>query len=202
MSHVELNVKCGKECVSLKVFREDFQFMEFDRWMRNRFNLSSSAKIIFKDIDGNECLPTKGFLMDNTDLIVEQFQEKAAVVPAIASKASPLVINSIEYYLVAIAILIAIVYRYAYMKPFFDGLSVYEEKLVQMGAVMKKGSLTEAFLSAFSWGLSYLYVRRAWNPENTKDWYSKYRLDSIFGGLAAGAAVLIKGYITTCLQQQ
>jgi hypothetical protein len=54
--------------------------------------------------------------------------------------------------------------------------------------------IVDAIIAAVVWGLTYLYVRRYLNPENKRD-VSRFRLDAMYGGLAAGVAVLLKEFI-------
>ena len=61
-----------------------------------------------------------------------------------------------------------------------------------LGALMNL-NLRKAVLSALIWSVCYLYIRRYLNPE-VKD-YNKYRTDSVYGGLAAFAATLLKDLI-------
>ena len=61
------------------------------------------------------------------------------------------------------------------------------EKLVK---TLTNLNLRKAVISALIWSVCYLYIRRYLNPEIND--YNKYRTDSVYGGLAALAATLLK----------
>jgi hypothetical protein len=54
--------------------------------------------------------------------------------------------------------------------------------------------IVNAIIAAVVWGLTYLYIRRYLNPENKYN-VDKFRLDAIYGGIAAGCAVILKEFI-------
>ena len=49
---IAIVVHCGKEDVSLQLCPGDFQLAEFDRWVRNRFDVSADQKVAFLDVKG------------------------------------------------------------------------------------------------------------------------------------------------------
>lgn len=57
-----------------------------------------------------------------------------------------------------------------------------------------KKVLTDAFVAALCWGTTYLFVRRICNPENfpLRSAMSKFAADAIYGGMAAGATVVMR----------
>lgn len=59
----------------------------------------------------------------------------------------------------------------------------------------------EAYIAALCWGTTYLFVRRIWNPENAPLSHAIYKFaaDAVFGGLAAGAAVVMKSLLVPIL---
>lgn len=66
-----------------------------------------------------------------------------------------------------------------------------------LGPVWKK-VLTDAYFASLCWGTTYLFVRRIWNPENfpVHSALSKFVADSIYGGLAAGASVIMRHFLS------
>ena len=64
-----------------------------------------------------------------------------------------------------------------------------------------KKLLVEAYIASLCWGTTYLFVRRIWNPENApiSQALRKFAADAVFGGLAAGAAVIMKSLLVRVL---
>lgn len=64
-----------------------------------------------------------------------------------------------------------------------------------------KKLLVEAYIASLCWGTTYLFVRRIWNPENApiSQALHKFAADAVFGGLAAGAAVIMKSLLVRVL---
>lgn len=54
--------------------------------------------------------------------------------------------------------------------------------------------IREAYVAFLCWSTTYLFVRRLWNPENwpASNVIQKFAADAVYGGLAAGGAVLLK----------
>jgi hypothetical protein len=50
---MDVVIRCGKEDVALQLCPADFQFAEFDRWVRNRFDTTPDQKIAFRDAKGS-----------------------------------------------------------------------------------------------------------------------------------------------------
>jgi hypothetical protein len=74
-----------------------------------------------------------------------------------------------------------------------------ENMLLSHGFIQKKGLILEAFIATVCWSSTYLFIRRLWNPETFATTFEKYAADSFFGGLAAGASVLMKSALTKAL---
>lgn len=53
--------------------------------------------------------------------------------------------------------------------------------------------LLKAIVAGFVWALTYLYIRRYFNPE-VKD-YRKYQTDAVYGGIASATAAFAKSII-------
>lgn len=52
-SVVVAKIKCGRDVVDLKIYPADFQFLDFNRWLQNRFPICADAKLIFRDNHGD-----------------------------------------------------------------------------------------------------------------------------------------------------
>lgn len=78
-------------------------------------------------------------------------------------------------------------------------IAQFENLLISIGLISKKGLLLEAFIAIVCWSSTYLFIRRLWNPETFSSTFDKYAADSFFGGLAAGASVLLKTVLTKAL---
>jgi hypothetical protein len=83
--------------------------------------------------------------------------------------------------------------------PLLSYLASVEAQIVSSGVALKKGCFADALVTGICWPLTYIFVRRALNPENSKDWFKKYRVDTLFGALAAAATVILKGYVQNAI---
>ena len=61
-----------------------------------------------------------------------------------------------------------------------------------LGLSTWKTRCIESYIAFLTWSFTYLFIRRALNPDTTKDVFIKFSGDAIFGGLAAAAAILLK----------
>lgn len=73
----------------------------------------------------------------------------------------------------------------------------YLDKILLKYNLIPKNSTNvshEGFVTFLSWSFTYLFIRRAWNPETFKSFrfLVLYSSDSLCGGLAAGLAVIVK----------
>ncbi len=59
---------------------------------------------------------------------------------------------------------------------------------------MNKDLIQKALISGLIWAVTYLYIRRYLNPENAGD-ITKYKMDALYGGLAAVVAAVLKAYL-------
>jgi hypothetical protein len=51
--NVEISVVFGDETVKLNLCPEEFKFLEFESWLRSRFDLTAGDKVVFSDRKGN-----------------------------------------------------------------------------------------------------------------------------------------------------
>ena len=70
-----------------------------------------------------------------------------------------------------------------------------DAQLIQMGVINKTGVVLEAAIAFICWATTYLFIRRLWNPETFVGCLERFSADSFYGGLAAGASVILKTYL-------
>ncbi|KAJ1432969.1 hypothetical protein B484DRAFT_478491 [Ochromonadaceae sp. CCMP2298] len=196
---VEISIVFGDETVKLNLAPEGFKFLEFESWLRSRFDLCSGDKVVYKDRKGNECLPTSQFFLKHSKLVVEK---RGAAKPK-DKKASAPAANPHAYAPLWVALICAALYQLQFVSctPLIAYLTSIETQIIQSGVALKKGCFVDALITGICWPLTYIFVRRALNPENSKDWFKKYRVDSIFGGLAAAMTVILRGYVNNAFNQ-
>jgi hypothetical protein len=57
-------------------------------------------------------------------------------------------------------------------------------------------------VTAFSWGFSYLFVRRALNPDTRPRFLRKYWKDAVYGSLAGFNAFFLKQVLKNLIPQE
>jgi hypothetical protein len=65
-------------------------------------------------------------------------------------------------------------------------------------ALHRDDCFSEAYIAFLTWSTSYLFIRRACNPETTCGVVQRFGADAVFGGIAAAGAVLLKALIRQC----
>lgn len=50
---VVAKISCGGVAVNLTIYPVDFQFLQFEQWLRGKFTLCEGAKLTFRDRMGN-----------------------------------------------------------------------------------------------------------------------------------------------------
>ena len=50
----------------------------------------------------------------------------------------------------------------------------------------------ESFVTAFCWGVSYMFIRRGMNPDTRRNFMQKYWKDAVYGSLAGFNAAFMK----------
>lgn len=63
---------------------------------------------------------------------------------------------------------------------------------------MNQTMIMKAAISGLVWGLTYLYIRRYFNPE-TREKYMKYGADAFYGAIAAAIAFVVKALVNDYL---
>eukprot|EP01032_Pedospumella_encystans_P024547 gene24547-27758_t len=191
---VTIKVVFDKEEVKLQLQPGEFQFMEFDCWLRNRFDISPTDKVSFKNKEGIECLPTKHYFSANNTLLVEKRSGKATsnaeVAPPKKLDKSSLIRNHIP---MAVAVIAMIVYFLAHADV-VSLLGHVEERVMEAGYYLRKEVMLEAVINGLGWSIMHLFIRRMLNPENSGKWFDGYFLDSCYGGVAACGQTLFKGF--------
>lgn len=60
----------------------------------------------------------------------------------------------------------------------------------------------EAGVSAFCWGVSYMFIRRGLNPDTRPNFLTRYWKDAVYGGLAGFNAAFMKGVLKNLIPQE
>jgi hypothetical protein len=60
----------------------------------------------------------------------------------------------------------------------------------------------EALVAGVCWGFSYLFIRRAKNPETRKNYFQKYWKDAVYGSLAGFNAAFMKHVLKNLIPQE
>jgi hypothetical protein len=60
----------------------------------------------------------------------------------------------------------------------------------------------EALVTGVCWGFSYLFIRRAMNPETRKNYFQKYWKDAVYGSLAGFNAAFMKHVLKNLIPQE
>lgn len=102
------------------------------------------------------------------------------------------------YMLAPIIVAYAIVQNnnvFAQYVPVHSFCNELDSHLIQMGVINKTGVSLEAAIAFICWSTTYLFIRRLWNPETFSGCLERFSADSFYGGLAAGASVILKTYL-------
>lgn len=125
------------------------------------------------------------------------------VPPAVPPK--PSADHTFAYTFMVITTLLCVFALYAEegsVKQYFD-VEDYCRKvdvfLLDLGIISKPGVALDSFIAIICWSVTYLYIRRLWNPETMDVAFPRFSADSFFGGLAAGGAVLLKAILVKIL---
>ena len=60
----------------------------------------------------------------------------------------------------------------------------------------------EALVTAFCWGISYMFIRRGMNPDTRQNFISKYWKDAVYGSLAGFNASFLKAVLKNLVPQE
>ena len=60
----------------------------------------------------------------------------------------------------------------------------------------------EALVTAFCWGISYMFIRRGMNPDTRQNFISKYWKDAVYGSLAGFNASFLKAVLKNLIPQE
>lgn len=67
----------------------------------------------------------------------------------------------------------------------------FQHKYIMAKRYLTKKIFVKSIVAGIVWAIAYLFIRRKFNPE-TSDNYMKYKLDSIYGGIAVFFAMLAR----------
>ena len=191
----------GKAQAEVTFAYDEFDFADFDSWVRSRFGLGAVVGLryyINDKVNGKvEVVPSRTLLQQGL-LINVSIVEKPTVPSTSTTQAL-----TFNIYLSILILLNAISFA-----PYAAGQS----SIVVTGTIetffsaihadsATRNLLIEAYIASLCWGTTYLFVRRIWNPENApmSQAIYKFAADAIFGGIAAGAAVIMKSLLVKVL---
>ena len=78
--------------------------------------------------------------------------------------------------------------------PLLSWLKLVDDFFIKYGIYDKRGVALDAYIAGVCWGATNLFVRRLWNPETALSCLKRFSGDAIFGGVAAGLAVILRQY--------
>jgi len=142
-----------------------------------------------------EIIPSIGVFKQGLPLEISTVLLGSTVIPQRGKSATPF-----NFYLFLLVLLNAISFSpYAtgssanLVSTFFANVPVREET---------RKMLLDAYVASLCWGTCYVFVRRIWNPENApmSQALNKFAADGIFGGLAAGAGVIMRQALLSVLR--
>jgi len=180
---------------------DEFVFADFDSWVRSRFGLGGLVGLryyINDKVDGKvEVVPCCGILTQGL-LINVSIAEKPTIPSTSATHAL-----KFNIYLSILILLNAISfapYAAGQSSTIVTGVIEAFFSAIHAESATRK-LLIEAYIASLCWGTTYLFVRRIWNPENApiSQAIYKFAADAIFGGIAAGAAVIMKSLLVKVL---
>lgn len=120
---------------------------------------------------------------------------------------SPAQDNTFSFFFMALTTLLLAIAVYAEgpLKSIIDieqSCSLFDQMLLNHGIISKVGVSMDAFIAIICWGITYLYIRRLWNPETMDVAFTRFAADSFFGGLAAGGSVILKAFLVRVLVEK
>lgn len=221
-----VTILCGAESVKFKVSLADFNFGDFDSWVRSRFCIQRNEKIFYKDDGGCECLPTKCLFLDNSEITIERSKLEGSLIDSSSQLMSPTdqsigtrtsafttrpatqfnnTNDEDHYSFLIVIVLLTAIWMYSQgivsVDSLVAALDKVENRLIEWGVFNRKGVALESFLSCICWAVPYLFIRRLCNPETSKGALTKYSADAVFGGLAAAGTVVLKSMLFTSLMK-
>jgi hypothetical protein len=142
----------------------------------------------------------KVYIKDHSRVKVKSIRPPAAVTPVVAH-------HGFSYAFLALTILVALLgifaeghfKQYIHVEAYCISLDRF---LISHGIISKMGVSLDAFMAVITWSITYLFIRRLWNPETTDIAIRKFSPDAFFGGIAAGASVILKSMLVKILLEK
>lgn len=195
---MKVEVRCAGRTVDLALPSQNVKFADFEFWVRQRFVLPTGV-LIFKDNEGNEILPTGDIMhpviIVNSESSVLSTNKSPSKSLSLRALIWMYFVSIVPYFLLGLlAITLA---PHALDQQFdFKGMvkQLLDASLRSTGMQSLKPVIIEAYTGFLSWSLTYLFVRRAFNPENPVV-FEKFAADAFFGGLAQAFTVLLKALL-------
>jgi len=196
------------DAASIELTTEDFTFASIDAFVRSRFGIAATEKLIFsregRGAGDVEFVPSKSWLEKRNPVLIVTRSKEPVKPPTSASSEkqqsvglfSPVMIT---FTMIIVLIAINIQTGFVYAVHWKAHCDAFDAILIEHNLITSKNVSLEAIAATIGWGFTYLYIRRFLNPETRKNFIQRFYLDAIFGGLAAGAAVFMKHLIVTNL---
>eukprot|EP01041_Mallomonas_annulata_P013456 gene13456-28521_t len=181
-------------------------FTDFEKWVRNRFNIEETDKLLYKNKAGAEIIPCTcgdSRMADVYNLVsIERVQSPICIDGNKHSGSNSNALWALFVVMVPPFLVMVVALTLAWNKHSSRSYGPAESlhvALTMLGLGIWQDRLVEAYVAFLTWSFTYLFIRRLANPESTAGAFNKYAADSIFGGLAASAAILMKHALNASL---
>ena len=217
---VSFLVKWEDQEVKFNLNSEEFNFVDFDAWIRSRFGVAIQDRL--KYIDDNrdgagdcllllfvascyesiflseiEVLPDKYYIKSNKSIRVNRVANKNAGGSVSSSSIKPFDLK-LFYMTAPLLVAMACIPSNTFLAsivPVNKLCEYLDSYMLGLGVIQKAGVSLEACIAFVCWATTYLFVRRLLNPETTHEAMQRFSADSFYGGLAAAAAVFLKTFL-------
>lgn len=173
----------------------ELTFHDFDIWTKQRFGINKNTLLSYYDCNNKEIIPTGYIASKYHKIYVKKFNinnndstSSSTSIPTIFY--DELWSNFVFYgpYMLLIILGMTIAPDSEKKRTIKES---FELVLELTSTTEWKDWILEAYIGFITWSTTYLFIRRALNPEN-KNPLEKHGPDAWFGGFAAATAVLLK----------
>lgn len=190
-----LSVKYGTQVLELSVASTaNMQFTDFELWARQRFQILPSAALSFFDANKKEVIPF-GSIAAFEEIEIKPVTVAGAAPAKAAAKDKSLNAIIWSYFVWAVPFVILTLLAVTLNPNKEAPQAAIDFALEALGLQAYKAVIVDYYITFLSWAITYLYIRRAANPENAGNVYSKFAADTVFGGLAAVGNVALKAVL-------
>lgn len=186
-----LSVKYGAQVLQLSAgSAANMQFADFEQWARQRFQILPNAALSFFDASKKEVIPVGSIAA------LEEIEIKPVVVPAKAAAKEKTPDNVFWSFFVWATPFVLLTLLAVTLNPNKAASQAAVDYAIEvLGLNAYKAMIVDCYLTFVSNTITYLYIRRAMNPENAGVVYSKYAADAVYGGLAAVGSIILKAML-------